>query len=203
MKNTNYIVNGILVIAVIILFVMQFTGNKQSSESNTTIIGDSIPARLPIAYVNVDSLLTHFDFYSRMISNYEDKLAKQNNQLNQRYQKFQKDVVDFQQKVQSNQFLTMERAQQEETRLSRIQKELEQAAAQMEQELALEQRIIGQRLSDTLTVAMKKYNEPQKYQMILTKTGNSNILYACDSYDITTEVIDFLNINYPAVEEGN
>ena len=201
MKNTNYIISGILTVAVIILFVLQFTGNKQGSEGNSNTSGDSTSVHLPIAYVDVDSLLTNFEFYTQLISDYENKLSKQNSQLNQRYQKFQKDVADFQQKAQNNAFLTRERMQQEETRLGRVQKELEQAAAQMEQELALEQRIISQRLSDTLSVAMKNYNEPQKYQMIFTKTGNSNILYACDSYDITQEVIDFLNLNYPVVEE--
>ena len=201
MKNTNYIISGILAVAVIILFVLQFTGNKQTTKDNLTIVGDSIPAHLPIAYVDVDSLLTNFNFYTQLVSNYENKLSKQNGQLNQRYQKFQRDITEYQQKAQNGAFLTMERMQQEETRLGRVQRELEQAAAQMEQELALEQRIISQRLSDTLSIAMKKYNEPQKYQMIFTKTGNNNILYACDSYDITQEVIDFLNSNYPAVEE--
>ena len=203
MKNTNYIVNGILAIAVIILFVLQFTGSKQESKSNLSISGDSISVHLPVAYVNVDSLLTNFDFYTQLISDYENKLSKQNSQLSQRYQKFQKDITEYQQKAQNGAFLTTERMQQEEARLGRVQKELEQAAAQMEQELALEQRIIGQRLSDTLAVAIKKYNEPLKYQMIFTKTGNSNILYACDSYDITQEVIDFLNLNYPAIEEAD
>jgi outer membrane protein len=45
-------------------------------------------------------------------------------------------------------------------------------------------------------VAMKAFNQPQKYQMIFTRSGNSNILYATESYDITQEVIDFLNARY-------
>jgi len=200
MKNTNYIVSGILAVAVIILFVLQFTGNKQETKQESSFPGDSI-VHLPVAYVDVDSLLTNFNFYTQLISDYENKLSKQNSQLSQRYQKFQKDIADYQQKAQMGAFLTPDRMQQEENRLGRVQKELEQAAAQMEQELALEQRIISQRLSDTLSVAMKKYNDPQKYQMIFTRTGNSNILYADESYDITQEITDFLNLNYPAVEE--
>jgi len=201
MKNTNYIISGILAIAVIILFILQFTDSKQDSKQNSNFSGDSISVYLPVAYVNIDSLLTNFNFYTQLISDYESKLSKQNSQLSQRYQKFQKDVTEFQQKVQNRAFLTPERMLQEETRLGRVQKDLEQATAQVEQELALEQRVIGQRLSDTLSVAMKKFNEPQKYQMIFTRTGNSNILYADDSYDITQEIIDFLNLNYPVVEE--
>jgi outer membrane protein len=200
MKNINYIINGVLIVAIVILFVLQFAEKKQCAKDDINLCGDSITTHLPVAYVNADSLLTHFNFYTHLVTDYESKATKQNGLLSQRYEKFQKDVVEYQQKAQNNAYLSMEKMQQEETRLGRVQREIEQSAAQMEQELALEQRIIQQRLSDTLSLAMKEFNEPQKYQLIFTKTGNSNILYANETYDITQDVIDFLNKRY-LVEE--
>jgi outer membrane protein len=116
--------------------------------------------------------------------------------LNQKAQNFQKEVLEYQQKAQNNAFLTRDRMEQEEARLQRKQRDLEQEAGQAEQELALERNIIQQQIADTLSSAMKKYNDPQKYQMIFTRSGNSNILYAAEVYDITQEVIEFLNARY-------
>jgi outer membrane protein len=196
MKNTNYIINGVLVIAIIILFILQFSSKKSQSENGTVLYSDSISLHLPVAYVDVDSLLTNFNFYNHLMNDYELKITKQNNQLSQRYQGYQKEVIEFQQKAQNNAFLSRERMEQENARLARKQREIEQTAAQMEQELALEQRIMQQQLSDTLSTAMKEFNNPQKYQIIYTKSGNTTILYADESYNITQEVIEFLNTRY-------
>jgi outer membrane protein len=196
MKNTNYIISGILAIAVIVLFILQFSGKNNQQKNDTVLYGDSISLHLPVAYVDADSLLTNFNFYNLLMNDYELKITKQNNQLNQRYQNYQKEVIEFQQKAQNNAFLSRERMEQENARLARKQREIEQTAAQMEQELALEQRIMQQQLSDTLSSAMKEFNNPQKYQIIYTKSGNTTILYADESYNITQEVIEFLNARY-------
>jgi outer membrane protein len=196
MKNTNYIISGILVIAIIILFILQFSGKRDQQKNDTVLYGDSISLHLPVAYVDADSLLTNFNFYNHLMNDYELKISKQNNQLNQRYQNYQKEVIEFQQKAQNNAFLSRERMEQENARLARKQREIEQTATQMEQELALEQRIMQQQLSDTLSSAMKEFNNPQKYQIIFTKSGNTTILYADESYNITQEVIEFLNARY-------
>jgi outer membrane protein len=201
MKNTNYVISGILTIAVIILFILQFSGKKGQPKNDTVLYGDSIISHLPVAYVDADSLLANFNFYNHLMNEYELKLSKQNNQLNQRYQGYQKEVLEFQQKAQNNSFLSRERMEQESSRLARKQREIEQTAAQMEQELALEQRILQQQLSDTLSSAMKEFNNPQKYQIIYTKSGNTNILYADESYNITFEVIGFLNARYKTGKE--
>jgi outer membrane protein len=196
MKGINYIISGIFAIAIIILFILQFTCKKGENKSENCLSGDSLSLHLPVAYVNVDSLQMQFNFYTRLIGDYENKLSKHNSALNQKAQNFQKEVLEYQQKAQNNAFLTRERMEQEEARLSRKQKDLEQEAARAEQELALEQKIIQQQVSDTLSVAMKEFNVPQKYQMIFTRTGNSPFLYIGESYDITQEVIDFLNARY-------
>ncbi|MCC8145243.1 MAG: OmpH family outer membrane protein, partial [Bacteroidales bacterium] len=113
--------------------------------------------------------------------------------INSDYQKFQKEVMDYQQKRQNNAFLSQERIIQEETRLERMQQDLEKKTAQIDQELALEQRIMQQQLSDSLAAGILEFNTPQKYQMILTKAGNSMVLYADEHYNITNYVIEFLN----------
>ncbi len=198
MKKTKHIISGILTLAVFTLFFVQCANNEARTPDETVVASEKIPEYLPIAYVDSDSLLIYFNFYNKLIGNYEDKLSKENSSLNSGYQKFQSEVKNFEQKVRDNAYLTQERAMQDQTRLQRMQQDLEKKASQMQQELALEERLIQQQLSDSLALGMKEYNTPQKYQMIFTKTGNSTILYADEHYNITNEVIDFLNERFKA-----
>jgi outer membrane protein len=179
---------------VAVLFVFTQCNSKDTKPAEGVAAGsESDTQYLPIAYVDADSLLVHFDFYNGLVTAYEDKLSKQNGTLNSSYQKLQNEAISFQQKAQNNAFLSQERMQQEQSRIQRMQQDLEKRAAQVEQELALEQKLIQQQLSDSLNLGIKEFNTPQKYQVIFTKTGNSTILYGDEHYNITNEVIEFLN----------
>jgi outer membrane protein len=194
MKKTNYLITGILAIAIIVLFILQFAGKKQDDKEKVIFSEDSVSVHLPIAYVDADSLLPNFNFYTHLMNDFEIKLSKQKGQLDSRLQAFQKEVLEFQQKAQNNAFLTRERMEQEQIRLSRKQEELERSAAQIEQELAQEKNRIDRQWSDTLSTGIKEFNNnPKKYQLIFTK---GNILYADESYNITQEVIEYLNAHY-------
>ena len=192
MKRFQYIMRVILTLTVVILFFVQ-CGKKEANTPSGLVVGnDSISQTLPIAYVDVDSLLPHFDFYNTLINAYETKLSKHNNSLNATYRKFQSEVAAFEQKAQNNAFLTQERMVQEQNRLQGMQQDIERKAAQAEQDMALENKLIQQQLSDSLTLGIKEFNQSQKYHLILTKSGN-NILYAHEQYDITKEVLEYLN----------
>jgi outer membrane protein len=194
MKKTKHTFRGTLVLAAALLAFTQ-CNNKEIKPSEGEAVGDSDVASqyLPVAYVEGDSLFIHFNFYNSLVSAYEDKLSKQNNALSANYQKLQNEAVGFQQKVQNNAFLSQDRMLQEQTRIQRMQQDLEKRAAQVEQELALEQKLIQQQLSDSLNLGIKEFNTPQKYQLIFTKTGNNTILYGDERYNITKDVIEFLN----------
>jgi outer membrane protein len=43
---------------------------------------------------------------------------------------------------------------------------------------------------------LKQFNTPKKYEYILSNAGTDNILYADEKYDITTEIIEYLNARY-------
>lgn len=200
MKKTNYIISGVFAMIVVLLTFSQCKDKEVNASSETTEATKPIPEYLPIAYVNQDSLLINFNYYNSLVNTLENKASKQSNSINNDYQKFQKEVQNFQQKLQNNAFLTQERAAQEEIRLQRMQQDLEKRSMQAEQELALEQRVLQQQLSDSLAAGIKEFNNPQKYQMILTKSGNMMVLYADEHYDITNEVVDFLNKRFKSEE---
>jgi outer membrane protein len=200
MKNNRHSIMRILVFTVVTLLFVQCNSKEVKPSEEVTAGSGVVPSYLPVAYVDTDSLLVHFDFYNNLVSAFETKLSKQNSSLNSSYQKFQSEAAGFEQKAQNNAFLSQERMIQEQTRLQRMQQDLEKRAAQMEQELALEQKLIQQQLSDSLALGIKEFNTPQKYQMIFTKSGNSTILYADEHYNITHDVIEFLNKRFKSGE---
>ncbi|MDR2806122.1 MAG: OmpH family outer membrane protein [Dysgonamonadaceae bacterium] len=197
MKQTKHTISGIfaLLITTILFVQCKDQAAKESGEVNATNKTDA--EYLPLAYVEVDSLLTHFEFYNRLASNYEDKVSKQNSALNAGYQKLQNEVINFQQKAQNNAFLSQERMLQEQNRIQRMKDDLDKQATQVEQELALDNQLLQQQVSDTLVLGMKEFNSPQKYHLIFAKSGN-NILYADAHYNITSQVIEFLNKRFKA-----
>jgi outer membrane protein len=202
MKNTNYIVSGILAIAVIILFILQFSQNGKHAKTESSLCNsDSVGFRLPIAYIRTDSLLNNYRFSNDLNDAMLKKVEDQQVIINQRSQKFQQEVMDYQQKAQLNAFYSQERRQQEETRLGRQQEELEKFSNQTRQNLAVEQMKIQQQLQDTILTALKLFNTPQKYQVIFSNINYDNLFYADDVYDITQEVIDFLNARYTPTKE--
>ncbi len=198
MKNINYVINGVLAVAVVILFVMQFTGKKESSVTRTFTNGEDTTTAgvLPIAYVNVDSLLQNYN-YSKDLN--EIILKKQENSranITQKARTLQGEMQDFQRKVENNAFLTRERAEQEQQRLLNKQQELQNLDNQLAQELMQEQQKLNEQLRDTVVAQLKAFNQGKGFQVVFSNTMGDNILFAGDSYDITRELIDYLNKNY-------
>ena len=192
MKQTKHTIGSIFALSVIIFLFVQCKEQttKELGEANA---GAEVNLEyLPLAYVELDSLSTHFEFYNRLVSDFEDKIVKQQNTLTSGYKKLENEIINYQQKAQANAFLTTERAQQEQNRIQRMKDDLDRKAAQMEQEMALENRLLMQQISDTLVLGIKEFNTPQKYHMIFAKSDN-NILYADTRYNITNEIIEFLN----------
>lgn len=53
MKNINYVINGVLAVAVVILYIMQFSGKKESSVTRTFASAGDTTALLQIGRAHV------------------------------------------------------------------------------------------------------------------------------------------------------
>lgn len=195
MKNVLLIINAILVVAVIILFVLVLGGNQYTQPQREIVrMNDSVPVlRLPVAYVNIDSLLLGYQFAQEaneaLIRREESARLRVNTQARQ----LQNEVNEFQRKLENQAFLSRERAEREQTRLMQQQQSLQELEARLMQELFAEQQRVNEQLRDTITNFLAEFNEIRQFEIIFSNTGHDNILYAHRSYDITREVIDELN----------
>lgn len=203
MKNNNaYILGAILAVAILILYVLHFTSAPGKSGARKgdliTKMNDS-SVTLPVAYVNVDSLLMNYNFAKDLNEALMRTEESSRASLTQKERQLNAAAQEFQRKLQNNAFLSQERAEQEQQRILRMQQEYQQMAERLGQEFALEQQKLNMELSDTVKVRLVEFNKDKGYQIIYSNTGSDNILFADDKYDITKEVTEFLNKKYGPV----
>ena len=194
MKNLSLIFNAILAIAVIVLFWLVLSSKSGSSVKQIVSGKDSISVgKLPIAYVNIDSLLLNYQFAKDANESLIKKQEDSRLTVNTRARQLQAEMGEFQRKLENNAFLSRERAEQEQLRLQRKQQELQAMDGKLSQQLMLVQQKMSEELRDTINAFMKEYNKDNKYEMIISNTSSDNILYAAKGYDITEEVTTLLN----------
>ena len=93
MKNINYVINGVLAVAVIILFVMQFSSKKESTVAPAfTTEGDSTNL-LPVAYVN--ALRTELNDFQRKYEANAFLTTERAQQEGNRLQKKQEELQNY------------------------------------------------------------------------------------------------------------
>lgn len=197
MKNISLIINAVLGVAVIVLFVLVLGGKNNGGSPGVHFGGDSTKlVKLPIAYVNIDSLLLNYQFAKESNETLLKKQEDSRLDLNVQARQLQGEMAEFQRKLENNAFLSRERAEQEQNRLMRKEQDLQQLNAKLSQELMEVQQKVNQELRDTINAFMKEYNKDKKYELIISNTASDNILLAGEGYDITQEVIEVLNERY-------
>ncbi|NMB49763.1 MAG: OmpH family outer membrane protein [Bacteroidales bacterium] len=198
MKNFNfYIINGVLAIAIIALYILFFTSQPSTAEKMQARFNpEDSTFTLPVAYVNVDSLLINYNFAKDLNEALMRKEESSRATLNQKEAQLNAAAQEFQRKLQNNAFLSQERAEQEQQRILKMQQEYQQMAQKLSQEFMLEQQKLNLELADTIKANLVEFNKNKNYEIIFSNTASDNILYADEKYDITQEVIRFLNNKY-------
>lgn len=199
MKNLSLILNAILAIAVIVLFVKVYSGDSASGSTKKVASNDSTSVSdMPIAYINVDSLLLNYQFAKdaneSLIKRQEDSRLN----INTKARQLQNEMAEFQRKLENNAFLSRDRAEQEQNRLMKRQQELQELDGQLSQQLMQTQQKMSEELRDTINSFLKEFNKDGKYQLILSNTSSDNVLFATPGYDITDEVTKLLNERFAA-----
>ena len=196
MNKTQIVIDSVLAVAVIALFVLFFTQKPKQSEA---VASESMPVaegNMPIAYLNLDSVLTQYQFAidasDRLMTKQEDARPK----LNTKARTLQSEAADFQRKVENGAFMSRERAEAKQQELYKKQQDLQDLEAKLTNDIMLENQKLNMQLADTINNFLREFNADGRYQMIFANAGKDNILQAADGYDITAEVVEALNARY-------
>ncbi len=182
-------------------FLLVLVGFLFFTQNNTAEIQDAGPVSLRdssdgikynIAYVNSDTLMKQyrlFDTYKEKIQNRKSQLE---NEIGRRFRNFEKEVEDFQKKVQSYAISSAE-AQRLEMDLMQKQEQLLMLRESMSEELIEMEFSHQEALLDSITKAIHQYNKLHDFDYVLGYSKGSGILLANEKYDITKEVLEILN----------
>lgn len=157
---------------------------------------------LKVAFVEVDSLMTQYDFAKDYSVTLQKKSNNARNTLTQKGNALQAAVNNFQQKLNNNGFQSREQAASVQNAIQRQQNDLQELQARLENELATETAKFNEALRDSLQNFLKDYNADKHFDLILSKAGD-NILLGSSKLDITQDVINGLNKRYkPAAKNA-
>ncbi len=179
--------------------IMGFCQCSQSTDNATPQEQSPVAVSgLKIAYIDVDSLLANYAFYQDLS---EEMMRKEENYrlvLTEEANKLDKDVQDFQKKVQNNVYSSRERAESEQNRLLKKQQSLQEKSDKYSQELLNESNANAQKVSEAVENYVKEYNKTKGYNLIISK---ASLMFADESLNITSEVLDGLNAQYKSTAE--
>ena len=196
MNKTQIIIDSVLGVAVVVLFVLFFTSKSQSPATSSAPLKEYTGEALPIAYLNIDSILLNYSFAieanEKLVSKQEDARLK----LNTKLRTLQNEMQEFQRKYENNAFLSAERAQKEYEKLQKKQQDLQLLEQKLSQEILEENQALNLQLADSLTSYLNIFNADGRYQIILSNTAKDNVLMSDDRYDITKEVVEGMNARY-------
>lgn len=147
---------------------------------------------LKIAYVEVDSIMTQYEFCKDYTKILQKKGTNIQNTLAAKQQQLQAAAANFQQKVQQNAY-TREQAEGIQAGLQKQGSDLDALNQRLSGEFQTETAKYQQALSDSLEHFLAAYNKDKKYSLIVNKAG---LLYGDKAYDITAEVVKGLNKAY-------
>lgn len=206
MKNLSLILNAVLAVAVVILFVLHFTSNGTTTDTQKTddskkVIpkerkeGEPIPA---IVFMRADSVMKYYKFAEKIRKDLETKGQSIQADLQSRGNVLQQDAISFEQNYQK---MSIQDAQARQADLQRRGQEYAQyeqsLTATFQQEQAGELKKINDRIEDYV----KRYREANGHDFILSYMPT--VWGADEALDITQDIIDGLNKEYDEGKKGD
>ena len=195
----NGALKAFMAMAVIALFA-QCNNSGNANVANSNAGGTAGTTGMKIAYVDVDTLLTKYNFWNDLNEMMMRKEENARLNLNEKAKAFENEAKDFQRKLENNVY-TRERAESEQARLQKKQMELQELQNRLANELQQEQQKNMLQLRDSISSFLKSYNKDKGYSLIISNTQLDNLLYADPMYNITQEIVDGLNKRYKPASE--
>lgn len=202
-NKTPLIINGILALAIVILFYLQLSKPTENNTTETSTateenVLDSVKKHVPesglsIAYVNSDTLTKYYEYNKKLTKELMGKQASAEAKLKKMYDQYQAKVQKYQKEAPIMGQEELERKQME--------------IMQMEQDIAAEEQKLSNNLADknyqanvdyvfTTDRYLQHVGKELGYDFIIGYRTGDLVMYANPEFDITQDVIKLLNNAY-------
>jgi outer membrane protein len=199
-KNLSLILNAVLLLAVAHLYYLTLS-KKADAPQQTIMPAASDGDGIKIAYVNVDTLNSKYEWLKQQKQALEKRIESAESNMRSRQQSLMKDLQSFQEKYQQAQSGNMAPAdvaklEQEYKSLEKRQQNMAEEEQRLGKQLAEEQQKANSEMWSNLEAKLKTLQSQIGYDYILAYAkGGGQVLLANDSLEITNQVLELLNAN--------
>jgi len=187
MKSTSWMVNGVLALAIIVLYILHFSNSTPVIKASA-----AAGAGTKVAYFEIDSIQNNYEFFKEVKSSLQVKDMENAKQLTALKNAFAAKYQDLQKNGQSFTQAEVASRQQE---LAALEKNYTNKEQQLAQELQEDSFKRLQEVKKKIEVFLEKYNKGKTFSYIFS--SNSDLMYYKDTaYDITSDIVKGLNGEY-------
>jgi outer membrane protein len=196
MKNISTIISIVaLVVAGVVYFVQdrEIGQLKKQSEGGKPAVGTVAGPVFRIAYFDLDSLQTHYDYMKDVKNQAVDKENSMNQTLASQDRKNQLQIEAWRQKGNT---MSQVEAQEANQKYQQMQQDFAAQKQQAEQELFKYEEGERSKIRKKVEDYIKEYNKTKNYSYIIAYDANAFIYNKDTLYNITNDLIQGLNAEY-------
>lgn len=178
--------------------VLAGCNNAAAPAAPAETASDSTAVAGSIVFFNIDKVMAGYDMANDLRSVLETKVSGIQSEVDRRGKKLEKDVNEFQQKIDKG-LLTRSVAEVQGQKLQQQQQDYQQYAMRKQNEIAEEQQVTLNQIANAINEFVLKFNAEKKYALILTTTGDilpTPVVTGDPTLDITDELLKGLNDEY-------
>ncbi len=203
----SLILNGVLAIAVIVLYVLHFNGSKSSvavKDGTDTIQEallelDSLPdlgsSNGAIAFIDFEELTKRYQFYKDGIASLEKDFERKEAEFVKKQQTYEENVARYQELAAG---YTPDARERRERDLMAEEQKLVELRDRLRSDLAEKQEKFNKDFLNKIDGYLKVLSKEKNYSYVFTyvKGNPATIVYAKDTLNISNQVINALNEQY-------
>mgnify|MGYP000515864702 CR=1 FL=1 len=193
MKNFSLILNGVLLLLVGYLYYLQFSSSKKYAFINTQKCKDSSTNHgNKIAYIDLDSLQSSYEYYKILKADFEKKQAASNNEVANLQKRYQARAMQLQQKGTTMNPQEQEAAMKE---INQMQQNLQAKKQALDNDLYNSNSKMKEDILSRIQNFLKEYNKDGRFDYVFSYEPGF-MFYKDSALNITSDVINGLNELY-------
>jgi outer membrane protein len=187
MKPNSWIVNGVMALAIIVLFVLHFNSNSTPVKSSALAAGG-----VKVAYFEIDSIQNSYNFFKDVREALQAKDVDNAKQLTGLKNAF---AIKYQELQKNGQFLSQAEIGARQQELAQLEKNYTNREQQLASEMQEESFKRLQEVKQKIEAFLVNYNKNKEFAYIFS--SNPDLMYYKDTaYDITADIVKGLNAEY-------
>ena len=192
MKNFSLILNIVLLLLIGYLYYVQFSSKKSSAAFTNAAKDSSCNHGNKVAYIELDSLQSSYQYYKLLKADFEKKQAASNNEIADLQRRYQARALQLQQKG-----ATMSQPEQESAmkEINQMQQGLQAKKQTLDNELYNSNSKMKEDILTRIQDFLKVYNNDGRYDYVFSYEPGF-MFYKDSALNITSDVIKGLNDLY-------